>query len=86
MPGALNLPYGQLLDPQTRRYKPAAELAAAFEAAGVAADDRVITTCGSGVTACILSLGLYLIGRENWSVYDGSWTEWGAAADTPVEV
>jgi thiosulfate/3-mercaptopyruvate sulfurtransferase len=44
----------------------------------------VITTCGSGVTACGLALGLALLGNENVFVYDGSWSEWGAS-DAPIE-
>ena len=45
----------------------------------------IVTTCGSGVTASILALGLYLIGRTDVAVYDGSWSEWGARPDTPIE-
>jgi thiosulfate/3-mercaptopyruvate sulfurtransferase len=44
-----------------------------------------VTTCGSGVTACVLALGLQLVGRHDVAVYDGSWTEWGGRADVPVE-
>ena len=55
-------------------------------AAGLDEEARAVTTCGSGITACILSLGLHLIGRSDWAVYDGSWTEWGGNPDTQVEV
>jgi len=44
----------------------------------------VITTCGSGVSAAVLALGLYRLGRRDVAVYDGSWTEWGGRTDTPV--
>ena len=83
MPGAKNLPYGALIGTDGTM-KPAAELRAAFEAAGVNPDKPVITTCGSGVTACILALGLAILGNEYASVYDGSWAEWAAVPEAPV--
>ena len=84
MPGAINLPFGQLLNPDGA-LKRGAALEAAFRDAGVDLDRPVITTCGSGVTAAILTLGLAEIGRSS-RLYDGSWAEWGARADTPVVV
>jgi thiosulfate/3-mercaptopyruvate sulfurtransferase len=84
IPGSTNLPYAHLVDPATGAFLPAEALCAAFDAAGVDPQKPVVTTCGSGVTACILGLGLHLIGRDDWSVYDGSWTEWGGAPDLPV--
>ena len=86
MPGAANLHYARLLEPGSKSFKNAAGLQAEFETAGIGADRPVITSCGSGVTACILSLSLYLLGREDWAVYDGSWTEWGGDANTAIEV
>lgn len=83
MPGALNLPFAEILSPDGTM-KPPSALAAAFRAAGVAADQPVITSCGSGVTAAILSLGLAVLGRQS-RLYDGSWAEWGGRADTEVE-
>jgi thiosulfate/3-mercaptopyruvate sulfurtransferase len=56
-----------------------------FEAAGVDLAKPVITTCGSGVTAAILTLGLTLVGHNRNALYDGSWSEWGSHSDTPVE-
>ena len=47
-------------------------------------DKPIVTTCGSGVTACILALALFLIGKEDVAVYDGSWSEWGSLSETPV--
>jgi thiosulfate/3-mercaptopyruvate sulfurtransferase len=64
--------------------KPAAELRALFEAAGVDLARPIVTTCGSGVTAAMLSLALARIGIADVPVYDGSWTEWGGRTDTPV--
>ena len=83
MPGAINLPYNRLLkdDGAMRR---GADLAQAFADAGVDVDRPVTTTCGSGVTAAVLNLGLAELGREA-DLYDGSWAEWGGRADTPVQ-
>ena len=83
MPGALNLPFGQLLNADgTMKRGPA--LSQAFADAGVDVERSVITTCGSGVTAAILTLGLAELGHAS-RLYDGSWSEWGGRADTPVQ-
>ena len=59
-------------------------LRAAFEAAGVDLDRPAITTCGSGITAATLALALERIGKRDWSLYDGSWTEWGSYPDLKI--
>jgi thiosulfate/3-mercaptopyruvate sulfurtransferase len=82
MPGALNVPYTTLLE--EGRLRPREELAAAFAAGGVDTAKPVITSCGSGVTAAILTFALDALGKERSSVYDGSWTEWGGRDDLPV--
>ncbi|MSP87256.1 MAG: 3-mercaptopyruvate sulfurtransferase [Alphaproteobacteria bacterium] len=84
MPGARNLPYTELLDPATKTVLPADQLAARFNRTGIDMKGPVVCSCGSGVTAGILTLGLYLLGRDDVAVYDGSWSEWGGRTDTPV--
>jgi thiosulfate/3-mercaptopyruvate sulfurtransferase len=84
MPGALNLPYARLLN-EDGTMKRGVLLEQAFVDAGVDIDRPVVTTCGSGVTAAVLTLGLAELGRSS-RLYDGSWSEWGARADTPVEI
>ena len=85
IPGAANLPYNELLNPKTGTILPKDQLIERFEAEGIDLSKPVVTSCGSGVTASALALGLYLIGRTDTAVYDGSWSEWGARTDTPVE-
>lgn len=77
MPGAKNVFFLDLIDETERTMKPAAELKARFDAAGVDLTKPVIATCGSGITACTIALGLHLLGHKDVSVYDGSWAEWG---------
>ena len=85
IPGSGNLPYSEIVDADAGTYVSASDLRNAFDAQGATGVQPVATTCGSGITACILGLGLHLIGRDNWAVYDGSWTEWGSSEDTPIE-
>ena len=84
MPGAFNLPYNELLDPKTGTMLPADELKARIAASGIDPSKKVTASCGSGVTACVVALGLYLTGAPEAAIYDGSWTEWGGRADTPI--
>lgn len=83
IPGSKSLPFGQLLNPD-RTMKAPADLRAAFEEAGVDLRKPAITTCGSGVTAAILSLALERMGKTDHSLYDGSWAEWGMYGDLKV--
>lgn len=85
VPGSINLPFTRMLDRADKTMLPADEIIAAFEKAGVDLDKPMLTSCGSGVTACILSLGLYLVGKKDVPVFDGSWTEWVGNPDSPIE-
>jgi thiosulfate/3-mercaptopyruvate sulfurtransferase len=82
MPGARNLPQGELFEPDNR-WKRGDALRTAFEQAGVDLSKPMVTTCGSGVTAAVLLFGAHLLGKEDVRLYDGSWSEWGADPDTP---
>ncbi|MDR3511325.1 MAG: 3-mercaptopyruvate sulfurtransferase [Caulobacteraceae bacterium] len=83
MPGALNLPWQTIVTAEGV-LAPKAELERLFKAAGVDLDKPIVTTCGSGVSAAILAIGLARLGHWRTPVYDGSWSEWGARSDTQV--
>mgnify|MGYP003719965363 CR=1 FL=1 len=71
----LDLPKGKLIE----------QIAAAIAEVGLDRDRPVVASCGSGVTAGVLALVFYLLGKDDVAVYDGSWSEWGCREDTPVE-
>ena len=85
IPRSLNLPYAHLFDSLTRAMIAPDALQAAFEGAGVDLAKPVVTSCGSGVTACVAILALHRLGHRDLAVYDGSWSEWGSRDDTPID-
>ena len=83
MPRSFNVPFGRLIE--NGHLAPRARIEAAFTEAGVDLDKPIITSCGSGVTAAILTFALESIGEEPKGLYDGSWAEWASRPDLPVE-
>jgi thiosulfate/3-mercaptopyruvate sulfurtransferase len=86
IPGAHSVPYGGLFDSTTGAMKPLEDLRAAFSGAGIDLKKPIVTSCGSGVSAGVLTLALYRLGVADSSLYDGSWAEWGAEDGLPVAV
>lgn len=83
MPGAVNLP-AQAMLAADGTFLPDVELARVFAEAGIKPQDPIVTSCGSGISACTVNLALARLGHWRTAVYDGSWTEWGSRPDTPV--
>lgn len=84
IPGSRNLPYNELFDAQTGTMKSLDALRQAFTGAGLELAKPIVTTCGSGVSAAVLTLALYRIGVRGTALYDGSWSEWGMTDGPPV--
>jgi len=85
IPGSRNLPFVDLIDPETGRLLAPERLRPLFDEVGIAPGQAVVATCGSGVTTGVLALALHVAGYGDAAVYDGSWTEWGGRDDTPIE-
>jgi thiosulfate/3-mercaptopyruvate sulfurtransferase len=84
IPGSRNVPYAELFDASTGAMRPLDDLRKAFIGAGVDLARPIVTTCGSGVSAAVLTLALYRLGVRGTALYDGSWAEWGLPEGPPV--
>jgi thiosulfate/3-mercaptopyruvate sulfurtransferase len=86
IPGALNIPREELIDPATGTFRPSDELARVFNTAHVSPDQHVVAYCNGGVAATTILFSLAMLGYPRLTNYDGSWNEWGKRADLPTEV
>jgi thiosulfate/3-mercaptopyruvate sulfurtransferase len=84
IPGSINIPHSKFFNADGT-WKSIEEIKAIFSDAGVDLSKPLVTTCGSGITAAVVSFAAVLAGAEKTALYDGSWAEWGADPDTPKE-
>jgi thiosulfate/3-mercaptopyruvate sulfurtransferase len=84
IPNAVNVPWADLVNPDTGILLTPEAIEARFAAAAVDIAKPIVVTCASGITSCMLALGLYVLGRTNVAVFDGSWAEWEQAEDAPA--
>ena len=86
IPNSISLPFNFLLDENSKELLSMDVLSTKFDAENIDMARPIICSCGSGVTACVLAFGLYLLGKDDALIYDGSWTEWGGSVETPIDI
>jgi thiosulfate/3-mercaptopyruvate sulfurtransferase len=84
IPNAINIPWADLVHPESGTFLPNEELVARFKTGGIDLERPIVTTCASGITSCVVAFALHLLGRRTAAVYDGSWAEWALADGTPA--
>jgi thiosulfate/3-mercaptopyruvate sulfurtransferase len=85
IPNAVNVPWGDLIEPDSGTFLSVEAMRARFAFAGIDLERPIITTCASGITSCVLALGLHVMGYPDVAVYDGSWAEWNLQSDVAAE-
>ena len=85
IPGSINFNYSLLIDKELGTFKTRYEIRDLFQRNKINISDEITSSCGSGVTACAIAFGLYLIGKKDTYIYDGSWVEWGSDNNFPIE-
>ena len=84
MPNSINIPFTELVDPISKTLIPRDQLLNLFKSKNVDLDKPIITSCGSGVTASIIYFALDYLGKQNISLYDGSWTEYASQSSSVI--
>ena len=85
IPKSINFNYSLLINKKSGTFKTKDEIKVLFQKNKISISDEITTSCGSGVTACAIAFGLYLIGKKDTYIYDGSWVEWGSDNNLPIE-
>ncbi|SVE42018.1 uncharacterized protein METZ01_LOCUS494872, partial [marine metagenome] len=84
IPNSTNIPYSNLINDKKRTMKNKETVRRIFKQSGIKFSKKIITSCGSGITACVLAFALYTVGKKDVAVYDGSWAEWGSKKNAPI--